>query len=521
MIYYNLNSENNAYIAISENDKSIEKAIIPDTYNGLPVTEVRASYECFENLKEIIIGNNVTKTGFGTFNCASLEKIYLGKSVRQISGPFLECINLSDVYFSGTEEEFESLEIITVDESNEIFTSKPVHFGKLGKSSVLTFKDEPVFPYTHWSCVKGKPETVESEKVSYNNSISGLESVTVKEAIDELNAKFFNISDLDSWTSLKHLVRSGKAADLINIGDKFICKKNNVELEWEVIGIDVDIPVEGYKHSLTLQLNQCYDNFPFSVPDATHYTASSLKPGQYYVKMKNYASPDEFFAFTLTENVPVNTHIRISEGTVYVYNKNVAKPYSSFPIDFSSLSENDMTGTKLTGTNYVIHSSMGTVNYKDSIIRQWMNSTEINWWSPLSMISSSPAEYVNIPGFLNGMDEDFLDAVNPVKKRTTLPDGTTVETEDKFFLLSQEEVYGKKGTSYPYYKNNSILSEPDIFADAIRIKKINSADPRHWWLRDSAPGDNGYMRVLTDGGIGPVKAAKILSYGVVPACCIC
>lgn len=521
MIKYILNSDGDGYIAISENDRTIEKAVIPDTYEGLPVTEVRVSYEGFENLKEIIIGNNVIKTGFGTFNCSGLERIYLGKSVNQISGPFMECTSLSDVYFAGTREQFENLYIVTVDESNEIFTSKPVHFGKLGKSSVLSFEDEAIFPYTHWSCIQGKPETVASEKITYNNSVSGLKSQNVRDAIDELNARSFDASSLSSWRDLKYLVRSGKAADFIKTGDKFICNKDNEEIEWEVIGIDVDVPAnEEHKHSLTLQLSGCYINFPFSVPEATYFTTSVLKPGQYYIGMKNYASADEFYAFTVTEEIPISKCIRISEGMVYVYDRKYTQPVLSFEIDFSSLSEDDMTGLKLNGTNYVINSSMGTVNYKESIVRQWINSAEKDWWISVSMLSSAPVDYMNIPGFLSGFDADFLDAVSPVKKLTVLPDGKTVETDDKFFLLSQEEVYGKSGVSYPFYKDNSILPAPDYLADAIRIKKYNGV-ARHWWLRDSAPGDSGYMRVLTDGGIGAVKASKILSYGVAPACCIC
>ena len=95
-----------------------------------------------------------------------------------------------------------------------------------------------------------------------------------------------------------------------------------------------------------------------------------------------------------------------------------------------------------------------------------------------------------------------------------------METADKFFLVSSEEVYAEGENHYPYYKENSSLSKPDYAVDAIRIKNFSSA-PRHWWLRNPAKGDNGYMRVLTDGGVGAVKAAKVLAFGVVPACAIC
>ena len=122
--------------------------------------------------------------------------------------------------------------------------------------------------------------------------------------------------------------------------------------------------------------------------------------------------------------------------------------------------------------------------------------------------------------FITGSDEDFLNAVNPVVKVTVLPDGTTVETQDKFFLVSAEEIYAEGTNHYPYFENNASLPEPDYAADAIRIKNFLDS-PRHWWLRNSAYGDDGLMRVLTDGAVGSVKVKKVIAYGIAPACCIC
>lgn len=383
MIKYVLNSDGNGYTAISESDRTIEKAIIPDTYEGLPVTEVKVSYEGFENLKEIFIGNNVTKTGYGTFNCPELEKIYLGKSVTSISGPFIESVNLSDVYFSGSEEDFNNLYVVTVDESNEFFYNARKHYGVLGKSVVITYNKEELFPYTHWNCIKGKPETISSENVAYNNSTSGLESDTVKDAIDELNARHFDASSLESWEELKHLVRSGRAADLIKIGDKFSCNKDGTEIIWDVIGIDIDTPEDSeFSHSITLQLSDCYINIPFSVPELSYYSMYKLKAGQYYLGLKNYASETLYYSFTIPEDLPADTGFRISENLVYVYNNKYSSPIMTLSIDSTSASPEDMTGTLLKGENYAINSSMGTVNYKKSVIRQWLNADGADWCVP-------------------------------------------------------------------------------------------------------------------------------------------
>lgn len=522
MLKFTLNSEGNAYTVTELIDKTVEKLVIPDTYNGLPVTVVSADFNDAENLKEIYFGSNVEETTTYVIDSRYLEKIYFGKSIRKISGPFSSAVNLKHIYYGGTEEEWQNVFIAYTDEFAENFQNAEKHFGILGKASYLSFGEETVFPYTHWECVKGKPESIDGRKIFYDNSISGLEAENVKDAIDELNSKNFNATDIESWTSLLHLVRSGRARDFINIGDQLVSLKNGTELVWDVIGIDADTPAdEDKKHSLTLQLRDCYINMPFSIPEASMLLVSSVKAGQYYMELKNYSSPSKFYSFTLNENLEWGNYIRISENTVYLYKSRKESSFASFPVDSVSDSEEGVTGKKLDGNNYIIHCEMGNINYDKAEIRTWLNSAEKDWWVAGNSRSLAPtADYMLVPGFCNGMDEEFLNAVNPVKKKTVVADGSEVITEDKFFLLSSEEVYAAQGNAYEYYKNNSSLTSPDVMKDNIRIKMLDM-NPRHWWLRDSAGGDIGLKRVLTDGGVGVLKFAKVLGYGVAPACCIC
>ncbi len=349
MLKYILNSQGDGYDVYEVTDKNAEKIVIPDMYEGLPVKSVSASFESCSKLKEIIIGNNVEKTHVGVFDCESLEKIYFGKSISTISGPFTLCKNLTDIYFAFEEERLEDFNFVAVDESFAYFQNAKHHFGVLGRSGLLTLEDETLFPYTHWDCVKGKPEKIDSTKVAYDNSVSGMKSDNIKDAIDELNARDFDVSSIETWSELKYLVRSGRAADFINIGDRFVCSKNNQELIWDVIGIDKDIPSdENFTHSLTLQLSECYVNMPFSVPEASCYLLYHLKPGQYYAELKNYASPSIYCSFRVNEEIDADTFIRISEGKVYFYKKDsIAQPYLTEDVEISSENENDMSGTKI------------------------------------------------------------------------------------------------------------------------------------------------------------------------------
>ena len=110
MFTYILNSAGDGYVLTKVEDTEAEKVVIPDTHNSLPVKEINFTFENFTKLKELVVGNNVEKTVFGTFNCPSLEKIYFGKSIYTISGPFTESVNLTDIYYYGTKETFEEVE---------------------------------------------------------------------------------------------------------------------------------------------------------------------------------------------------------------------------------------------------------------------------------------------------------------------------------------------------------------------------------------------------------------------------
>ncbi len=520
MLTYMLNTAGDAYEVVGEDDTTVSKVVIPDTYEGLPVTVVSVMFWNYPNLKEIIVGNNVKRTEYGTFNCPSLERIYFGRSIETINGPFDECENLAHIFYSGTESDWQKVNLITVD-SFELFEKAEKHFGILGKTGLLTFGEETLLPYTHWDCVKGKPETIDSEKVFYDNSISGLKADNVKDAIDELNARHFDATALESWTDLLHLVRSGRAAEFVNIGDQFVSSKDGKELVWDVIGINEDTPVNTqHEYSLTLQLRNCYINLPFSVPEATLFSIKEIPAGQYYVGVKNYASDTVYYSFTLPEALPSGGLIKISSGMVYLYKSRREESFLSFEIDASSDNPESFAGSELKTSNYCIHSEMGNVNYSRSDVRQWMNSADENWWIFDNDYSLAPLEYLSLPGFCNGMDEDFLAAVNPVQKNTVLPDGTVVSTADKFFLLSDEEVYAAEGKAYSFYRENSSLSEAGANADSVRIKTLD-ASPCQWFLRTSAKGDNGLMKVNTDGAVDEIRTTQILALGVAPVCCIC
>ena len=99
-------------------------------------------------------------------------------------------------------------------------------------------------------------------------------------------------------------------------------------------------------------------------------------------------------------------------------------------------------------------------------------------------------------------------------------DGIKRETEDKLFLLSRAQVFGKD----EWYKAIDPDDSPiDIFESSRRrVKKIDDDGTlAHWcwWLRSPSSSDSGtFCLVRTDGTVYYISASYW--YGVAPAFCI-
>lgn len=172
----------------------------------------------------------------------------------------------------------------------------------------------------------------------------------------------------------------------------------------------------------------------------------------------------------------------------------------------------------------------GSNNWKESGIRQWLNSNGAagTWWTAQTDYDVRPSYANSTAGFLAGLDADMLAVLGSVKKitaRNTVTDGGGYdETTEKIFLLSRTEVYGgqenaiDEGTVYPYYSQNSSLTAAGTGADTNRIKYRNGT-AQYWWLRSPGSGTSHGVRGVSPGG-GISYTSAYVGYGVAPACCI-
>ena len=104
---YELNSDKTGYI-LKEYNGSSENVIIPDSYNGLPITEIGdpAFYEKRHVTGDLIIPETITKIEDFAFSYTGFTKIVLSKNLKIIGKKaFLECKNLKSITFHDSIEE--------------------------------------------------------------------------------------------------------------------------------------------------------------------------------------------------------------------------------------------------------------------------------------------------------------------------------------------------------------------------------------------------------------------------------
>ncbi|MEG2286215.1 MAG: DUF6273 domain-containing protein, partial [Eubacterium sp.] len=257
---------------------------------------------------------------------------------------------------------------------------------------------------------------------------------------------------IEDWAAIQSIVRSGAASKVFAIGDQLECKKGATVLSWDIIGFDHDIPVDtNHKHSMTLQLHDCISAFQYDAPEAMYYAETVLPAGTYHFCFNQQPSwlidQGKTWQFTLTTAVPAGGQICINGGastaptTAMVY----INATSTAATQTVAITEG-MAGIALTPINHVHRVPYGSNNWEASALRQWINSGSAAnaWWTPKSNFDR-PSAGVATAGFLDAVDNDFLDVIGKVKKRTILntlnEGGGYVDTQERFFLPAMSEIY--------------------------------------------------------------------------------
>ena len=345
-------------------------------------------------------------------------------------------------------------------------------------------------------------------------------------------------------------------------GDTILITETANTIIWVVRGHDHHAAADGhYIHTMTLETKYVYGTaagtykgLVFDAPEALYYCSEALPAGTYNFTW-NYATGSMVngtYQFTLAEGVPAGGQIVLgtnssstaitsckiktyaSVGATAAIESNIAVTEGS---GGTSLGTIGATSGSVENLNCAQRIMWGSNNYAQSGARQWLNSAANlgSVWTPTNKFDRAPSWHTGSDsayrGFMHGLGDDFLGAVQPAKIacRTNSVfevdslDGTeftvnqVYELKDKFFLLSRPEIYGsydstsyKDGTQLEYYEG---LTQTEL------IKRDGGGSARNAWLRSPSPSYALAERsVNTDGSLNSSNA--IFAYAVAPACII-
>lgn len=403
---------------------------------------------------------------------------------------------------------------------------------------------------------------------------------------------------VEDWAEVAEIVDEGMGAAVFPVASRVLIPwstKQSAEAEaveyannpWNVVhhgeGALADgeiIPV------MLLQEHYCLPfDTQFAPEQAFIYAIDGLPAGTYNVSVaaETYGRAAGTYQFTLTQALPAGGQLAgfFSQGAaaaVKAYADRMAKtptetcavtsgsagtslgtfssagdegsgrvPASGTPVSSKTLAIGG-TAYHVYGLNSSQRVSWGNNRYLHAPIRQFINASGFDWYSPATVFDRPPA-YAARQGFLSGFDEGFLAHVQPIARKTAVNyvmDGGTASapaydtTYDKFALPSGREHWlkdnqywgggqGMEGDPWEYWKRVSGAASPlnwSTWGDSstyhreyVQYDLANPSQARYVWMRSCYRyGGSGVAVVSAAGGCYGNDAVG--GYRVAPACAI-
>lgn len=347
--------------------------------------------------------------------------------------------------------------------------------------------------------------------------------------------------DLSTWNGIRKAVLARIAPDVIPVGTLLTVTHSVYgDKPWVVLGHNVHKNAHNEDSpTMTIGSVPVLGTLQFDAPESICQVNSDLPAGTYHFTITAY---DQWTAgtyqFITTKTVPSGGRICVSGQYPYQGNITAAKVStyaqgSSTAIEsglaITAGSEGTNLGTAGEGTtNHTHRIAYGSNNYKESAMRQFLNSAAAagNVWEPQTKFDQAPSWMTTTAGFLNGLDaelqEVLCDVTVPCGSNNVYeaPDSTVTKggiytVTDKIFLLSNREI----GFTSDIDDGTTVLPYYDGATNADRIKYNASSVAAHWWERTP---NSGYAysvrRVNPDGTLDGNGAFG--SGGLAPACTI-
>lgn len=368
------------------------------------------------------------------------------------------------------------------------------------------------------------------------------------EQFDKMNENLEKIAkavgsqvDLSTWGGIQKAVRAGIAPDILPVGTQLLVKHSvHGDMLYDVVAHDYLKSVHDENaHTMTLLCHdQLSTSIQFDASEAFYYAENDLPAGTYnFTLSAAYSSwAAGTYQFTLTQTLPKGGQLCISGYADAAMTARTVKAYASRTTTtvaetctITSGSGGTSLGTFGTELNHSQRVSYGSNNYKESAIRQFLNSPAAagSVWTPQTKFDRPPSWMTSLAGFVGGLDADFLSVVGevvlPCSANNTYesPDSTIAKGEkytltDKFYLASQKEVFGSTTDSVA---DDSVLLPYYEGADATDRIKYRSGSAAYWWLRTPHSWNAYSVRCVNSSG-ALNNGTAIHGYGCSPACTI-
>ena len=352
-----------------------------------------------------------------------------------------------------------------------------------------------------------------------------------KEQMDTMNENLGKIAaavgsqvDISTWAGIQKAVRSGIAKDILPVGTQMAVNHSVYGIHlFDVVAHDYLKSVHDENaHTMTIQQHDLLPGTQFDAPEAFYYAETQLAAGTYQ--------------FTLTQAVPAGGQLLINgyESTAITSLKvqSFANRTTNTAIESVAITAGS-GGTNL-GTfgegaiNHIQRVSYGSNNYKESAMRQFLNSSAAagSVWTPQTKFDRPPSWLTSLAGYKNGLDQDFLAVVGNVvlpcsanniyeAPDSSITKGTKYTLNDEFYLASAREIFN---TNWDVEDDSKVFPFYEGAVNADRIK-YHDDSAAHWWLRTPSSGGAYSVRLVYSDGTMDTSGA-LYAYGLAPACTI-
>lgn len=316
-----------------------------------------------------------------------------------------------------------------------------------------------------------------------------------------------------TWADIAAQVKSGAAQTLYSVGDMFTddwtYNNNGSETTYDAPWRIADFQTIETEDGSTINGMQLLFEYlppcsmPFHRPEAFYACPDGLSAGTY-----NYTYGSTTYQFTLTQDVEAGGRLAYLSSTSSASTSTIV----SYKADGKTVIESVSRSTGSEGTalgtiqNYARNGNFngqylaqyGSGRYKESHVRQWLNSSAgpNEWWTPSTEWDIVPySSYYNKAGFLYGLPQDLIDAIIPAKViiyPATIFGSDPDIVYDKITMPSLNQMYivpqnANEGDVLQYYKDlNGTSTKYQQYSTYSALKKYyinNHQSSYYYWTR--------------------------------------